>query len=290
LKRAEILPDTLQELHKNRYGQIFKIQRYAIHDGPGIRTIVFFQGCPLSCWWCHNPESQYSVFNSKKIDLTNPDTKFSPAGAAGKQQDKISDIRKISLDALMKEIEKDYIFFDQSQGGVTFSGGEPLAQPGFLLNLLHESRKREIHTAVDTSGFAPSHVMSDTADIADLILFDLKLINDDDHIRYTGVSVKPVHDNLKLLHGKNTKVWLRFPLIPGINDNDENIDKIIHFLLFFKKFKHINILPFHKTGEGKYLKLGIKNPMKDTEPPCLEKIESVKKKFEQNGFSAIIGG
>ena len=255
-------------------GQIFKIQRYSIHDGPGIRTTVFFQGCPLSCLWCHNPESRPVFSGLKTFKLHN----------------KISEIREVNPDLLAIEMEKDSIFFDQSNGGVTCSGGEPLFQHEFLLAFLKQLKEREIHTAVDTSGFAPVRVMSETADMADLILFDLKLIEDKDHIKYTGVSVKHIHENLKMLHEKSSKVWLRFPLIPKITETDENIDKMIDFLLFFKKFRHINILPFHKTGKGKYLKLGIKDPMKEAEPLSEERIEKVKKKFEKKGFSVTTGG
>ncbi len=261
-------------IKKTMTGHIFKIQKYSIHDGPGIRTTVFFQGCPLSCLWCHNPESRPVFSGLKKFNLHN----------------KISEIREVNPDLLAIEMEKDSIFFDQSNGGVTCSGGEPLFQHEFLIDFLKQLKKREIHTSVDTSGFAPVRVMSETADMADLILFDLKLIENKDHLKYTGVSVKQIHENLKMLHEKNAKVWLRFPLIPKITETDKNIDKMIDFLLFFKKFRHINILPFHKTGKGKYLKLGIKDPMKEAEPLSEERIEEIKKKFEKKGFSVTTGG
>ncbi len=272
-------------------GQIFKIQKYSIHDGPGIRTTVFFQGCPLACRWCHNPESRPVAFRLKDMNSSGSQDTIPPyIQETIKQHNTISEICKVNPDSLAMEMEKDYIFFDQSKGGVTCSGGEPLLQYEFLLNFLKQLKEREIHTAIDTSGFAPVHVMAKTADIADLILFDLKLINNEDHIKYTGVPVKPIHENLKMLHEKNANIWLRFPLIPKITEKDENIDKMIDFLLFFKKFRHINILPFHKTGEKKYLKLDIKNPMKGVEPPTEERIQSVKKKFVQKGFSVTTGG
>ncbi len=288
-------------------GHIFKIQKYSIHDGPGIRTTVFFQGCPLSCLWCHNPESRPAFSGLKNIDLSDskngnfPDSKTAylsnsrDTAAFGNQKrinlhNKISEIREVNPDLLAIEMEKDSIFFDQSNGGVTCSGGEPLFQHKFLIDFLKQLKEREIHTSVDTSGFAPVRVMSETADMTDLILFDLKLIENKDHIKYTGVSVKQIHENLKMLHEKNAKVWLRFPLIPKITETDKNIDKMIDFLLFFKKFRHINILPFHKTGKGKYLKLGIKDPMKGAEPLSEERIEKIKKKFGKKGFSVTTGG
>ena len=177
-----------------------------------------------------------------------------------------------------------------SRYGATCSGGEPLFQHKFLSDFLKQLKEREIHTAVDTSGFAPVKTMCEIADIADLILFDVKLINNNDHIKYTGVPVKSIHENLKMLHEKKIKVWLRFPLIPKITKKQDNIDKMLDFLLLFKKFRHINILPFHKTGEGKHLKLGIKNQMEDAKPLSTEEIEAVKNKFEKKGFSVIIGG
>ena len=245
---------------------VFKIQRYSIHDGPGIRTTLFFQGCPLSCCWCHNPESQAMPLKSSMEDI-----------------DRVADL-------LMEEIEKDLIFYDDSGGGVTFSGGEPLCQPQLLFRLLDECRKKQIHTCLDTSGYGEAKVLLKAAQKADLILYDIKLIDENEHKTYTGKSVGPVLDHLKRLSEQKAAVRLRFPLIPRMTDTDENIDGIIAFLKENTIYRDIHILPFHKAGEGKYEVLNIINYMKDIQPPSDERVVKVKEQFESNGFSVTLGG
>jgi pyruvate formate lyase activating enzyme len=244
-------------------GQIFKIQRYSIHDGPGIRTTIFLQGCPLHCWWCHNPESQPAC---------------SPTA------------RTVSVAALIEEIEQDTIFFDHSNGGVTFSGGEPLAQPDFLVALLKACRAREIHTTVDTSGFAPADVMEQVARLCDLILFDLKPMDDTAHRRYTGVPVTPVLKNLGLLHTLDVDLRLRLPLIPDITTIQNNLDRIIDLLATHNRFRTLDLLPFHRTGEEKYRRLGIKNPMAGVPELEPERVAEVKETLIANGFNVSDGG
>jgi pyruvate formate lyase activating enzyme len=245
-------------------GQIFKIQKYCLHDGPGIRTTVFFQGCPLKCRWCHNPESQSCT-------------------------DKIINHSEIySADSIIHETEKDLIFFDQSGGGVTFSGGEPLSQPDFLFYLLDQCRKRQIHTCIDTSGHSPLDVFKGVCQKTDMILFDLKLIDNKLHKKYTGVTLKPVLDNLEFLSKENVDVIIRIPLIPGITDNKNNIDGIISLLIKLEKFKDVSLLPFHNTGEGKYETLGIKNHLKGVKPCSKIRTDQIKQKFAKNGFNITI--
>jgi len=257
-------------VHKTAEGYIFKIQRYCLHDGPGIRTTIFFQGCPLRCQWCHNPESQ--VFIKK-------------AGRADKGH-----ITSISTGKIVEEIEKDSMFHDQSGGGVTFSGGEPLAQPEFLIHMLDQCRKRAVHTCVDTSGYASRGIMEKVSRKSDIILFDIKLTSNGDHIKYTGKPFKPVLENLQLLAGTNRAVKIRIPLIPGITDKKNNIDQIIALLLELKTFKEINLLPFHNTGSAKYERLGLKNQLKDLMPYPAKKTDQIKQKFTGHGFNVTIGG
>jgi len=251
-------------MFENQY--VFKIQRYSIHDGPGIRTTIFFRGCPLSCKWCHNPESQ-------AMPLKNN----------GQDMDRVADF-------LMEEIEKDLIFYDDSGGGVTFSGGEPLCRPQLLLRLLDGCREKQIHTCVDTSGYGEAKLLLKIAQKADLILYDIKLIDDKAHKKYAGKSVGPVLDNLKQLSEQKTAVKLRFPLIPGMTDTDANIGRIIAFLKDNTNYRDIHILPFHKAGEGKYEALNIINDMKDIPVPSREKVAEVKNQFESTGFNVTIGG
>ena len=266
------MTDTRQPAQK---GYIFKIQKYCLHDGPGIRTTIFFQGCPLKCQWCHNPESQCFASNR---DQSNP------------KQNIISQVDTYSVSRLTHEIEKDRIFYDQSKGGVTFSGGEPLSQPGFLLNLIKECRKNEIHTCLDTSGYASLNIFKKICQKIDAILFDLKFIDNNMHTKFTNVSLKPVLDNLKFASKKNLAVTIRIPLIPDITDTTDNINGIISFLTSLKNFKDVSLLPFHNTGEGKYETLGMKNHLKGLKPCSTTKINQIKQKFKANGFNVTIGG
>lgn len=245
---------------------IFKIQRYSIHDGPGIRTTLFFQGCPLSCRWCHNPESQ-----AMPLEI-NPE-----------ELDRFAAV-------LMEEIEKDLIFYDDSDGGVTFSGGEPLCQPRLLFRLLDQCREKEIHTCLDTSGYADVKIVLKAAEKADLILYDIKLIDETLHEKFTGKSVFPVLENLKQLSRQNANIRLRFPLIPQVTDTHENIEAITAFLKENTIYRDIHILPFHKAGEKKYQTLNMKNYLQDILAPSHERVAKIKEQFASKGFKVIIGG
>lgn len=245
---------------------IFKIQRYSIHDGPGIRTTLFFQGCPLRCPWCHNPESQKM-----------------PGKIQAEEMDGL-------ISGLMAEIEKDRIFYDDSGGGATFSGGEPLSQPELLFRLLDQCREREIHTCVDTSGYTDAKLLSSLAEKAALILYDIKLMDARAHETLIGKPVFPVLDNLRRLSDQKANSCMRFPLIPGMTDTEANITGVISFLEKETIFRKIHILPFHKAGEGKYEVLKLKNPMKEIKPPSPEQVVKVKEEFESHGFQVMIGG
>ncbi|MCG8615207.1 MAG: radical SAM protein, partial [Desulfobacterales bacterium] len=207
---------------------IFRIQRYSIHDGPGIRTTLFFQGCPLACRWCHNPESQ--AMHQKISETEVPDL----------------------VDRLLREIEKDLIYYDDSGGGVTLSGGEPLCQPELLWALIAACREREIHTCLDTSGYAPADALERAARAADLVLYDIKAVDTLLHERITGKPVARVLENLVRLDRLDTPCRLRFPLIPGYTDSEENISDILDFLGGQNCFRDIHILPYHNTAEAKY--------------------------------------
>jgi len=243
--------------------RIFRIQRYSIHDGPGIRTTLFFQGCPLACPWCHNPESQAMI---KGTSLS------------------------FSVESLINEIEKDVIYFDESGGGITFSGGEPLCQPDLLMGLLGACREREIHTCLDTSGYAPFSTLEPAARIADLVLYDVKIADEAEHRALTGHSSRPVFENLEKLNQMKVPVRLRFPLIPTMTDTPENLEGLISFLTRRTQYREIHILPFHNTGTGKYTVLERANPMKDICLPTPSRIAAVADLFAHNGFNTHIGG
>lgn len=248
-------------------GVISNIQRFTVHDGPGIRLTVFLQGCPLSCWWCHNPESiKYCKVEGSDEHL------------------------RLSVNQLMKEIKKELIFIEESGGGVTFSGGEPLMQPIFLEQMLDACKDEEIHTAVDTSGFVTTDTFDSIINKADLFLYDLKIIDNELHKKYTGVSNTLILENLKTLSNLKKEVIIRIPLIPGITDTSKNIEEIISTLKEFPNIKNVNLLPYHNIAKGKYDKLNIKFKMKEVKPGSKEHNLEIKKRFADAGFNASIGG
>lgn len=296
-------------------GNIFDVKKFAVHDGPGIRTTVFFKGCPLNCWWCHNPEGI-----SKDNDIFFYETKCIECGTcieicpedAVMEKDTIvidrekcstcgvcadncpsgalqNTSRTLTSDEVMEEIKKSIIFYDSSDGGVTFSGGEPLMQIEFLKELIEKCKDEDIHITLDTSGHVDSDLFESIIDDIDLFLYDLKLMYDEQHKKYTGISNEMILRNLKLLSEKGKEVIIRFPIIPDITDKDENIDEIIDFLSDLKNVRQIDILAYHNVEE-KYKRLGIEYKLKDVKSPDKNKIEDIKNRFEKKGFLVKEGG
>ncbi|MGB9866448.1 MAG: glycyl-radical enzyme activating protein [Bacillota bacterium] len=289
-------------------GLVFDIERYAIHDGPGIRTTVFMKGCPLRCWWCHNPEGIMSstdlmIFEYKCVRCgtcigacavgaisfsdgsPHIDRKLCrncatcaetcPSGALVKVG------REVGVDELMGVLERDMLLYDASGGGVTFSGGEPLMQHGFLVGVLRECKARGIHTALETSGYAPPQALARVCKWVDLFLYDLKLLDDEEHMKYTGVSNKVIKDNLKMLvaMGRGSDVILRFPVIPGITDTDENVNSLVDFLWSLGGIKEVELLPYHDVTE-KYQRLGREYRMPPTGRPSNQRLESIRARIQ----------
>lgn len=299
-------------------GVIFDIKRYAIHDGPGIRTTVFFKGCPLCCPWCHNPEGQEPepeiVWHSKRCPTECRDClSVCPESAIKKIGKSVKiDLSKcnlcgecrevcayealeiigseITVQEVMEEVEKDRIFFENSDGGITFSGGEPLMQPDFLEALLDACRVRDVHTTLDTCGYAPSETLQRISDKVDLFLYDLKLLDDEKHKEFVGTSNKPILENLKNLSEKGKRIIIRIPLMADMNDDDENVVKIAEFLLPLKNVKEINLLPYHKGGAEKYKRLRKRNPRYSFKPTSEERTKKIKRMLEDYGFSVKVGG
>jgi len=265
-------------------GIIFNIQRFALHDGPGIRTTVFFKGCPLRCQWCHNPESHKIL--PEKFNGCNVRRGFDQTFSVNK--DEVG--KEISVEELITEILKDRVFYEESNGGVTFSGGEPLMQPKFLAEALKQSKSSGIHTTVDTSGYSSIENIKSTAADTDLFLFDLKLMNDDLHQKYTGVSNQLILKNLLELDELNKKIIIRIPIIPEITDTDENLLAIRGFISYLKNVVEVNLLPYHRTGEGKYVKYGKDNKMKETKSPDAERLANIKQLFSKLNCKVKVGG
>jgi pyruvate formate lyase activating enzyme len=263
-------------------GILFDIKRFAVHDGPGIRTTVFFKGCPLSCLWCHNPEglSPDIVCISKSTHFGDKTfTEVQPVG------------RLYTKDEVLKELLKEKIFMEESGGGVTFSGGEPTLQSDFLLDLLKSCRSEGIHTAVDTTGFVSWEILERISLYTDLFLFDIKLIENELHEKCTGVSNKLIHENLhKLLENRN-QVRIRIPLIPEITFTEKNINETLHFLSGLKHaIAGVDLLPYHNTATHKYVKFGLKNNFKGVKSLNMSDLNEVKQQFLDAGFNVKIGG
>ena len=262
-------------------GLIFDIKHYAIHDGTGIRQTIFFKGCALGCWWCHNPESRshepVTFLKKEKID--------------GREVEVVETVGKeYSVGELLEIIEKDRVFFEESGGGVTFSGGEPLQQYDFLLEVLKECKKKDIHTCLDTTGFVQRDKIEEVAQYTDLFLYDIKHMDSEQHRKYTGVSNEEILNNLRFLDSMGKDIWIRYVLIPGINDDEGDLLKMLAFLKELKHKHMINILPYHKIGSQKYHRFGIEYKMKDIEELSKEQINKTKKYFEDKGFTVMIGG
>lgn len=267
-------------------GLIFDIRRFTVHDGPGIRTTVFFKGCPLSCWWCHNPES-HSCYPEESLKSLNLDgKKFSLKEMIGKW---------MSVEEVMSELRMDRIFYTESSGGVTFSGGEPLMQSEFLLELLKECKANNLHTTLDTSGYTDRGIIENIQPYADLFLYDLKLIDDTDHIRYTGVSNKPILENLIYLISEEKQVIIRIPVIPDITNTKKNIKAIIKFLSHLVNERKsasslkISLLPYHSIAKNKYSRFHIDNKTMHLKDLTKESLIPLKNEFEAEGFTVRIG-
>ncbi len=262
-------------------GIIFDIKHYAINDGPGIRTTVFFKGCPLRCWWCHNPESQAKheeiVIKERSLDGRS----YRIEEASGKW---------VEAEEVMKEVEKDRIYYDESGGGITFSGGEPLMQPEFLSELLRLAKDKGYHTALDTCGHVIMHVLARVMDHVDLFLYDLKLIDSEAHLTYTGVPNDRVLKNLMYLSEKGKKVIIRVPVVPGITDTQQNITALRDLLLELNGLEQIDLLPYHRIAKNKYQRLKMNYKLEELEEPSLEKLRELKEVFEDIGMKVTIGG
>lgn len=253
-------------------GIVFKIKKFALHDGPGIRTTVFLKGCPLRCGWCHNPEG------------ISPD----PQLMNGRRPTVAGET--MSVEQVMEAIRKDRLFYEESGGGVTFSGGEPLLQPGFLQSLLAACHAEGLHTALDTSGHAPAQTFRKLAGLADLVLFDLKLIAPERHKACTGVGNGLILENFQALGRLHPAVRVRLPLVPGVTDDEDNIRAISDRIKTCQGLAGVDLLPFHRIGDQKYAQLGMENRLADLTSPDPQWIERTRSLYEQYGVPVTVGG
>jgi pyruvate formate lyase activating enzyme len=289
--------------------------RFSLHDGPGIRTTVFLKGCPLACWWCHNPEGQEFGFSPMYFEsrcrrcgdcveacphgaITLEDGVIRASGrcqrcgmcvsACGTGARQMAG-RRIGVAEALQEIERDVLFFEESGGGVTISGGEPLSQPAFAEALLAACRAHRIHTALDTSGFAPRDVALRVSAHADLVLYDLKLLDSAAHEKYTGVPNGPILANLEALVEAGRNVVVRVPLIPGLNDTPEALGGLAS-LASRLGLRRIDLLPYHRIGSHKYSHLSMESRLGEVQPPPPGELSRFAGELGSRGFQVRIGG
>ena len=262
-------------------GLIFDIRRYSVHDGTGIRTTVFLKGCPLSCAWCHNPEGiKYCEETINRRHTLNGETHdFKQVVGNWKTTGEVFDV-----------IKRDRIFYEESGGGATFSGGEPLMQPEFLDEIISVCRNAGIHTAIDTSGHAPAETLN-VARRSDLLLYDIKSVDPVKHKYWTGRGNELIIKNLKALARSGPSLIIRIPLIPEFNCEAKDIIDIRNLLAPMKsRIMRIDILPFHKLGQQKYIDTGIKRRLKINRPPTGEEVDMALQIFTDEGFEVKKGG
>jgi len=263
-------------------GVIYDIKRFAVHDGPGIRTTVFLKGCPLHCCWCHNPESiEQNPYRVNKVLKLN--------GRSYTKEEIIG--YEISVDKLFTELEKERVFMDESGGGVSFSGGEPLQQHDFLLEMLRICKNNRMHTAVETSLYASWEKIKTLAEFTDLFLVDLKLMDSAAHRKYTGVPNDLILENIRKLAVSNAVIIIRIPVIPKVTDSTENIQQSILFLQTLNdKIREVHLLPFHNTANEKYKRVGRENPFGHLKSLQKSELINLEKQFTNAGFTVKIGG
>lgn len=305
------------QLKEKLTGCIFDIKKYAIHDGPGIRTTVFLKGCPLRCKWCHNPESwkmnpelslrrgrcigcgrciEACALGAISMDENLPVTDIEKCTMCGQCVDAcLTGAREIigremSVTEVMTEVEKDRIFYEQSGGGATFSGGEPLMQPEFLMAMLDQCRTRSIHTAIDTTCFAGPDILRQAASKTDLFLCDVKHMDNRMHKDYTGVGNDLILNNIRELAKAGVKMIIRVPVIPGFNDDWKNIEMTANFVKSLENTDRIDILPYNRGGLEKSVRLSADFNLMRAETPSDENMEDIADTYRKYGFEVKIGG
>jgi len=311
--------ETAEKRRGSVSGLIFDVKRFAVHDGPGIRTTIFFKGCPLNCLWCHNPESVdrrpeiitrsarcaacYSCVAVCPKKALSPGPGRGPVVIDRKKCDLCGKCveacayealqivgRRATVASLADEAERDRAFYEQSGGGVTLSGGEPLAQPAFALALLEELKSRRLSAVLDTCGQAKSDVLERAVALSDLILYDLKLMDSEAHRRFTKAGNGLILENLRRLDRLGKPIRVRIPLVVGVNDGEENISASIVFLKTLSSVQRVDLLKYHKGGQEKYRNLDKESSFRLFEPPSDERLEDIRRTFAGSGFNVSFGG
>jgi len=318
--RQKLLDFNINKRETGLMGLVFDIQKFATHDGGGIRTLIFLKGCPLQCLWCSNPESinprpEINFIPNNCIDCGQCRT-VCPQDAIGNKEVEQPGLiidrdrctlcglcakfcyagainilgRYVSVPELMEMVERDRQFYKESGGGITFSGGEPLAQHQFLEAALKEAQRRKIHTAIETSSFASWEVYQPVLKHVDIVLTDIKHMDDKEHQRLTGFSNQRILENIKKISGLGIPLRIRLPLIPGINDTDGNLQATADFVLQLDNVQYLDILPYHRLGEMKYGQLGVEYALHDLAPLTETEVNDVARFFSDRGIRVSVGG
>ncbi len=295
-------------------GKIFDIKKFAVHDGPGIRTTVFFKGCPLRCIWCHNPEGisfsdgiQYTqskcvgcgecsgickesahrmingehLFDRSRCSFCGECVRACPVEAL------MHSSWNVTVEELERILLEDKMFYEQSGGGITLSGGECLCQADFCAELLMRMKANNIHCAVDTSGYVNQSEIDKVSEFTDIFLYDIKVFDEAKHIQYTGVSNKIILENIRYIDSLSKEIEVRIPLIPGVNMDDYNINNVGRFLSQLKMVKRVKLLAYNNLAGSKYEAVGIENTMPNAEIPNNEEITKVEKRLLAFGLNVI---
>jgi pyruvate formate lyase activating enzyme len=293
---------------------VFNVQRFSLHDGPGIRTTVFLKGCPLSCWWCANPESLSPRpelgFTPARCNECKKCIEVCPEGAVSLDRTlhidrsrcnlcgKCLEVcypealtifgREMEVEEVFELVKRDEVFYQSSGGGVTVSGGEPLMQPSFVFSLFKRCKEAGIDTCLDTSGYGSTEALRRILPVVDRVLFDIKHIDPAVHRKYTGKGNGLILRNARVVASSGVPMVCRIPLIPGVNDTRENIEGTINFLKELGSGIPVELLPYHRLGKPKYEALDKPYPMEGVEPPTRERVEEVKRIFESFGMRTAI--
>ena len=299
-------------------GLISHIQKYSTKDGPGIRDTVFFKGCPLGCLWCSNPElirpqpdllydrkkcvqcgtcisvcpqQALSFDTSNHIHVDRQACQANGECVSACPEDALELVgQEIRADDLVGELLKDKVFYDTSGGGVTFSGGEPLYQSGFVCQVAEKLKAQHVHTALDTCGDVSWCRFEEVLEVIDLVLYDIKAADRETHQRLTGRDNDLILANAKMLAMHNIPMHIRLVAVPGLNDSEEEMRQRMEFVMELSSVQQIDLLPYHRYGVGKYARLGLDYPLQGLDEPPAEAVERIRRQLESYGIPVTVGG